>query len=79
MSHVQNELASQPECWERAAALAGSQAAALPAAGERVAIVGCGTSWFMAQAVAALREGPGRARPMRSPRPSSPSAAATTG
>ncbi|WP_327294607.1 SIS domain-containing protein [Streptomyces sp. NBC_01197] len=60
MSHVQNELASQPECWERAAALAGSQAAALPAAGERVAIVGCGTSWFMAQAVAALREGAGQ-------------------
>ncbi|WP_371790279.1 sugar isomerase [Streptomyces sp. NBC_01471] len=60
MSHVQNELASQPECWERAAALAGSQAAALPAAGERVAIVGCGTSWFMAQAAAALREGAGQ-------------------
>ncbi|MFE2373175.1 SIS domain-containing protein [Streptomyces sp. NPDC059398] len=60
MSHVQNELASQPECWERAAELAGSQKAALPAAGERVAIVGCGTSWFMAQAVAALREGAGQ-------------------
>ncbi|MCX4547419.1 sugar isomerase [Streptomyces sp. NBC_01387] len=60
MSHVQNELSSQPECWERAAALAGSQAAALPSAGERVAIVGCGTSWFMGQAVAALREGSGQ-------------------
>lgn len=60
MSHVQNELSSQPECWERAAALAGSQAATLPAAGERVAIVGCGTSWFMAQAAAALREGAGQ-------------------
>ncbi|WP_328320447.1 SIS domain-containing protein [Streptomyces sp. NBC_00388] len=60
MSHVQNELSSQPECWERAAAMAGSQAAALPVAGERVAIVGCGTSWFMAQAVAALREAAGQ-------------------
>ncbi|WP_405775930.1 SIS domain-containing protein [Streptomyces sp. NBC_00859] len=60
MSHVQNELSSQPECWERVAELAGSQTAALPAAGERVAIVGCGTSWFMAQAVAALREGAGQ-------------------
>ncbi|WP_329224885.1 SIS domain-containing protein [Streptomyces sp. NBC_01460] len=60
MSHVQNELSSQPECWERAAALAGSRAATLPVAGERVAIVGCGTSWFMAQAAAALREGAGQ-------------------
>ena len=31
-------------------------AEALPAAGERVAIVGCGTSYFMAQAAAVLRE-----------------------
>jgi fructoselysine-6-P-deglycase FrlB-like protein len=28
----------------------------LPVSGERVAVVGCGTSWFMAQAYAALRE-----------------------
>ena len=28
----------------------------LPRPGERVAVVGCGTSWFMAQAYAALRE-----------------------
>ncbi|WP_328536060.1 SIS domain-containing protein [Streptomyces sp. NBC_00344] len=59
MSHVQNELTSQPECWERAAGLAARQSAALPSPGERVAVVGCGTSWFMAQAVAALREGAG--------------------
>ncbi|MEV0091468.1 SIS domain-containing protein [Streptomyces sp. NPDC050738] len=56
MSHVLDELNSQPECWERAAALAVEHADALPAAGERVAIVGCGTSFFMAQAVAVLRE-----------------------
>ncbi|GHJ42272.1 SIS domain-containing protein [Streptomyces sp. TS71-3] len=60
MSHVENELNSQPECWSRAAALAGRHAAVLPAAGERVAIVGCGTSYFMAQAVAGLREGAGQ-------------------
>ncbi|GHH72342.1 hypothetical protein GCM10018793_09180 [Streptomyces sulfonofaciens] len=60
MSHVENELTSQPECWSRAAELAGRQAAALPGAGERVAIVGCGTSYFMAQAIAALREGAGQ-------------------
>ena len=36
----------------------------LPGPGERVAVVGCGTSWFMAKAYAALREQrrPGRDR-----------------
>ncbi|MET8472375.1 SIS domain-containing protein [Streptomyces sp. NPDC006422] len=59
-SHVENELSSQPECWTRAVDLAPRHKAALPAAGERVAIVGCGTSWFMAQAAAALREQAGQ-------------------
>ncbi|MGW2781290.1 SIS domain-containing protein [Streptomyces populi] len=56
MTHVEDELSSQPECWIRAADEAAAHEAALPAAGERVAIVGCGTSFFMAQAAAALRE-----------------------
>jgi fructoselysine-6-P-deglycase FrlB-like protein len=56
MSSVAQEIASQPEVWRRAAEVARSDAAALPAAGERVAIVGCGTSLFMAQAWAAARE-----------------------
>ncbi|AKJ14808.1 sugar isomerase [Streptomyces incarnatus] len=60
MTHVENELNSQPECWIRAAQEAGRYRHALPAPGERVAIVGCGTSYFMAQAVAALREGAGQ-------------------
>ncbi|MGC0378889.1 SIS domain-containing protein [Streptomyces sp. SAI-229] len=60
MTHVEDELNSQPACWSRAAAQAPSHAPVLPAAGERVAVVGCGTSYFMAQAVAALREGAGR-------------------
>ncbi|MEU4052757.1 SIS domain-containing protein [Streptomyces olivaceus] len=59
MTHVQDELNSQPECWNRAAVEAAEHTAALPAAGERVAIVGCGTSYFMAQSAAALREGAG--------------------
>ncbi|MFE3520902.1 SIS domain-containing protein [Streptomyces sp. NPDC059161] len=59
MSHVENELSSQPECWKRAAELAVRHKDALSAPGERVAVVGCGTSFFMAQAVAALREGAG--------------------
>ncbi|MFF0013741.1 SIS domain-containing protein [Streptomyces sp. NPDC005374] len=59
MTHVEDELTSQPECWTRAATEAAQHAGALPSPGERVAIVGCGTSYFMAQAVAALREGAG--------------------
>ena len=58
MTHVKVEIASQPECWRRAAELAGSPG--LPAAGERVAVVGCGTSWFMAKAYAVLREQAGQ-------------------
>ncbi|MEU2672359.1 sugar isomerase [Streptomyces sp. NPDC007164] len=60
MSFVEIETASQPECWRRAAELAETQSAALPAAGERIAVVGCGTSFYMAQAYAALREGSGQ-------------------
>ncbi|MFF1449209.1 SIS domain-containing protein [Streptomyces sp. NPDC058274] len=60
MTHVENELSSQPECWARAAEQATAHGAALPAPGERVAIVGCGTSLFMAQSAAALREQSGQ-------------------
>ncbi|MFJ5558783.1 SIS domain-containing protein [Streptomyces sp. NPDC093250] len=60
MTHVEDELNSQPECWRRAAEQAPAHTPVLPAPGERVAVVGCGTSYFMAQAVAALREGAGQ-------------------
>jgi fructoselysine-6-P-deglycase FrlB-like protein len=50
------EIASQPECWRDAANLAAANARLLPAPGARVAVVGCGTSWFIAQAYAVLRE-----------------------
>ncbi|MDG4791458.1 sugar isomerase [Micromonospora sp. WMMD1102] len=56
MGHVDAEISSQPECWRQAAALAADSTAALPRPGERVAVVGCGTSWFMAMAYAVLRE-----------------------
>ncbi|MGW4496353.1 SIS domain-containing protein [Streptomyces sp. NPDC004376] len=59
MSHAEHELNSQPECWTRAAAEVARHADALPAPGERVAITGCGTSYFMAQSAAALREAAG--------------------
>jgi fructoselysine-6-P-deglycase FrlB-like protein len=50
------EIATQPECWRRAADLAPAERGKLPVPGERVAVIGCGTSWFMAQSFAALRE-----------------------
>jgi fructoselysine-6-P-deglycase FrlB-like protein len=53
------EIASQPGCWLRAADLAPAVAGVLPAYGERVAVVGCGTSWFIGQSYAALREASG--------------------
>lgn len=53
------EIESQPDCWHRAGRVAAAAAGALPAAGERVAVVGCGTSWFIAQSYAARREAAG--------------------
>lgn len=53
---VSEELASQPETWRAAAALLPTIADSLPAPGERVAVVGCGTSWFIAMAYAVARE-----------------------
>jgi fructoselysine-6-P-deglycase FrlB-like protein len=56
---IEAEVASQPECWLRAAGLAAEVAEILPARGERVAVAGCGTSWFIAQSYAAAREAAG--------------------
>jgi len=60
MGFVDDEIASQPECWQRAAELAKHVELALPHRGQRVAAIGCGTSWFVAQAYAALREAAGQ-------------------
>ncbi|MDQ1587276.1 MAG: hypothetical protein QOJ77_441 [Microbacteriaceae bacterium] len=57
--YMATELASQPDTWARAAALKHEQEL-VPSTGQKVAIVGCGTSWFMAQAYAALRETSGQ-------------------
>ena len=57
--YVDEEIASQPECWARAAALAPEVAAMLPRNGEQVAFVGCGTSWFVGQILAEWRESKG--------------------
>jgi fructoselysine-6-P-deglycase FrlB-like protein len=59
MTTTAAEIATQPECWTQAAAAAADNAAALPRRHERVAVVGCGTSYFMALSFAALREANG--------------------
>ena len=56
MTYFAEEIASQPASWRQAALLAEDLPPVLPIPGERVAVVGCGTSWFMAEAYAALRE-----------------------
>ena len=58
-THVELELARQPEAWRAAAAAFPLHEAALPARGARVAVVGCGTSLYMARAWSALREAAG--------------------
>jgi fructoselysine-6-P-deglycase FrlB-like protein len=59
--HVSTEIADQPSAWARAAKLALTERVlhALPERGQRVAVIGCGTSFYMAQSFAALRESSG--------------------
>jgi fructoselysine-6-P-deglycase FrlB-like protein len=67
MSKTSQELLSQPACWRMAAALADELDRAgaldwtggLPVRGQRIAVAGCGTSLYMAQAMAAWREAQG--------------------
>ena len=55
-THLAREIATQPDDWARAVARLDRFREALPRPGERVATIGCGTSWFMGQAYAARRE-----------------------
>lgn len=59
MSHIAEEIATQPQDWLTARETAADHAGVLPKPGERVAVVGCGTSLYMSQAYSALREGAG--------------------
>lgn len=56
MTYVDDEIRTQPQAWRRAAALVPAVADALPRPGERIAVTGCGTSWFVAEAYAVVRE-----------------------
>jgi fructoselysine-6-P-deglycase FrlB-like protein len=58
-AYVLAEIASQPDCWARALRTADSAAEVLPARGERVAVIGCGTSWHIAAAIATARQAAG--------------------
>jgi fructoselysine-6-P-deglycase FrlB-like protein len=60
MSHLTDEIASQPECWAKAIEMAASAGPALPAPGERVAVIGCGSSLNVARCYATLRETAGQ-------------------
>ena len=60
MSYVMEEIASQPDCWAQAVRLSRSEGPLLPARGEKVAVIGCGTSLFMGQAYAVMRESAGQ-------------------
>lgn len=58
-AHVLAEIASQPDCWARALQFAGEAEKVLPRRGERVAVIGCGTSFHIACAIAIAREAAG--------------------
>ncbi len=54
--YVLAEIASQPDCWSRALDSVADAAKILPDSGERAAIIGCGTSWHVATAIAVARQ-----------------------
>ena len=51
-----DEIASQPESWEKAVVQATAELPGYPAHGERVLIMGCGTSYYVALVWAWIRE-----------------------
>ncbi len=59
MNNTLAEVASQPEMWRRTASLTSPARQELAAPGERMLLLGCGTSWFVAQSIAELRESAG--------------------
>jgi len=59
MNATSEEIASQPAVWEQGLALTETARRELAAPGERVLVLGCGTSWFVAQSIAELRESAG--------------------
>ncbi|CAN5280274.1 SIS domain-containing protein [soil metagenome] len=56
MSLTADEIATQPELWRRALTSSENARELLAAPGESVLILGCGTSAYVAESIAALRE-----------------------
>jgi fructoselysine-6-P-deglycase FrlB-like protein len=61
-SITRNELTSQPDVWAQALDLPTDMIAQLPADGEKVLVLGCGTSYYIGDAYAYLRNDAGRGR-----------------
>jgi len=58
MTHLEDEIFSQPASWATAISLGAE--AGLPGSGERVAVIGCGSSLNVSRAYARLREDAGQ-------------------
>src|SRR5690606_8482021 len=56
---TEREIHSQPDVWAKALAGGPAAGSVLGAPGERVLVLGCGTSAFVAEAIAVLREDAG--------------------
>lgn len=61
-SITRSELTSQPEIWTRALALSADELALLPHADEKVLVIGCGTSYYIGDSYAFLRNDAGLGR-----------------
>jgi fructoselysine-6-P-deglycase FrlB-like protein len=59
MNLTVSEVTSQPEVWRTGLEMTQQARQELAASGERVLLLGCGTSWFVAQSIAELRESAG--------------------
>src|SRR5690348_12367012 len=59
MNDTAREVATQPDLWQRGIARRDEAARVLNRPGARMLILGCGTSWFVAQSLAVLREAAG--------------------
>ena len=60
MSETEREIVTQPRVWRQVLEHVPALSEALPDGSARAAFVGCGTSFYVAQAAAALREESGR-------------------
>lgn len=58
-SRTRSEIASQPDLWEQALGIALAGVDGLPVLGERVLVLGCGTSYYVGTAYGSLRESAG--------------------